>query len=206
MSRIPSAHALLLTLAVAGGAAPSAGAATAAPGWLVNVTPAPSQLKPGSAAGLIRIRLSNVGAVASSGAITITDTLPAGVTATAVSSPSGAGCTTAPLSCTLSGSVVSGGVAAMEIAVTVDPAAAGAPDNTVTVSGGGAAPATRTTPVPIGTGGLPFGAVDHQTVFVDRDGSPVTQAGSHPWAQVTDLTFSQHVDALGALTSDAAAK
>jgi hypothetical protein len=54
---------------------------TPAPGWNVAAHTFPTDLAPG-ASGTIAIRILNVGAAASKGRVTVTDTLPPGVTAT----------------------------------------------------------------------------------------------------------------------------
>jgi uncharacterized repeat protein (TIGR01451 family) len=89
----------------------------------------------------------NVGTGSTSGPVTVTDTLPAGLTATSISSTSlGWVCTLATLSCTRSDALAAG-VNYVPIKVTVD-VAAGAPasvTNTATVSGGGdSTPANNT--------------------------------------------------------------
>src|SRR6188768_966405 len=83
------------------------------------------------------LTVSNSGTAATSGTVTVTDTLPAGLTATALSG-TGWTCTVTPASCTRS-SVLAGGASYPAIAVTVN-VAANAPSsitNTATVSGGG---------------------------------------------------------------------
>ncbi len=55
--------------------------AQSAPGWEVTSTSYPTDLKPGGH-GMVMLEVFNVGAAASSGTITLTDTLPPGLTAT----------------------------------------------------------------------------------------------------------------------------
>ncbi|MBZ5590850.1 MAG: discoidin domain-containing protein [Acidobacteriia bacterium] len=87
----------------------------------------------GDSGDTYRITLTNAGSAATTGTITVTDALPAGLTATAISG-SGWSCSLSPLSCTRSDSL--GSTAAHPaITVTVNVAAdAGSVTNTVTVS------------------------------------------------------------------------
>jgi uncharacterized repeat protein (TIGR01451 family) len=83
------------------------------------------------------IAVTNIGAVASSGTVTVTDTLPAGLTATAIS---GTGWTPnlGTLTCTRSDSLAAGaGYPPITVTVTVATNAATSVTNTATVSGGG---------------------------------------------------------------------
>ena len=83
------------------------------------------------------IAVSNVGAGPTGGTVTLTDTLPAGLTATALSG-TGWNCTVAPASCTRS-DILANGASYPAITLTVNVAsnAAGSVTNTATVSGGG---------------------------------------------------------------------
>ncbi|MGH9594775.1 MAG: Ig-like domain repeat protein, partial [Bryobacteraceae bacterium] len=91
----------------------------------------------GLVGGQYTITTSNAGNSASSGAVTVVDTLPSGLTATAIAG-TGWGCTLGTLTCTRSDSLA-GGAAFPVITLTVN-VSAGAPasvTNSVTVSGGG---------------------------------------------------------------------
>lgn len=81
--------------------------------------------------------VSNLGGAATAGAVTVTDLLPAGLTATALSG-SGWSCTLATLSCTRSDVLAAGASwPAISLTVTVAPNAAASVTNVATVSGGG---------------------------------------------------------------------
>ncbi|HVF35572.1 MAG TPA: hypothetical protein VND91_09645, partial [Candidatus Saccharimonadia bacterium] len=105
------------------------------------------------------IVVRNVGSAATSGTVTLTDTLPAGLTATAIAG-SGWNCTLAPLSCTR-GDALAAGASYPPIVLTVN-VASNAPAtlvNTATVSGGGdTTPGnnTDTDPTTVGDAGLPL--------------------------------------------------
>src|SRR5204863_9694640 len=91
----------------------------------------------GQAGAVYTITVSNSGSALSSGMVTVTDTLPGGLTATAISG-TGWSCTLATLMCTRS-DVLAEGASYPTITVTVN-VAANAPTsvtNTATVAGGG---------------------------------------------------------------------
>jgi hypothetical protein len=67
-------------------------AETRAPGWEVTSTTFPTNLAPSGGTGTIEVNVYNVGAVPSTGTVTVTDTLPPGVVATeAADAQSGGG-------------------------------------------------------------------------------------------------------------------
>ena len=66
------------------GAASASAASAAQPGWEANSSVYPTNLPPGGD-GIVAIEVYNTGAALSSGSVTVTDTLPAGVEATAAS-------------------------------------------------------------------------------------------------------------------------
>ena len=91
----------------------------------------------GQPGGIYTLTVANIGTAATFGLVTVVDTLPFGLTATAISG-SGWSCLLATLTCTRSDVLAAGAsYPAITIAVSVD---VGAPDtllNTVVVSGGG---------------------------------------------------------------------
>ncbi|GHF52103.1 putative repeat protein (TIGR01451 family) [Deinococcus metalli] len=83
------------------------------------------------------LSVSNVGGAASSGTVTVTDTLPSGLSATAISG-TGWTCTLGTLTCTRSDALAVGSsYPAITVTVTVSSTAASTVTNTATVSGGG---------------------------------------------------------------------
>jgi uncharacterized repeat protein (TIGR01451 family) len=113
---------------------------------LAGATPVPDLVVAKSHSGnLIRgqqgaqysIAVSNVGGSATAGTVSVTDTLPAGMTATAVSG-TGWICTLATLTCTRSDALASqASYPAITVTVNVAAAAAASLTNTASVSGGG---------------------------------------------------------------------
>ncbi len=60
------------------------------------------------------------------------------------------------------------------------------------VSGGGAAGVSASRPIAVGEGGpVPFGVEDYELRPENADGSPDTQAGSHPFQLTSDIAFNQ---------------
>jgi uncharacterized repeat protein (TIGR01451 family) len=87
--------------------------------------------------GTYTITVSNVGGGPTSGPVTVTDTLPAGLTATAMSGD-GWTCNAATASCTRGDALAAGGsYPAITLTVDIDLAAANSVDNTATVTGDG---------------------------------------------------------------------
>jgi hypothetical protein len=218
--RVALALALVLATfaALLGGGAPAASAApapTPAPAWLAAVVPVPAKMAAGSTGNRVRVRATNVGGAPTSGSFSVAVALPAGMTPTAISGSANGestplpttGCDLTTRTCSFTGAVATSRVAVVELLVDVDPAASGSLDVGATISGGGAPAVTRTASVAVGTGATPLALADHQTRFLGVDGRDVTQAGAHPWAQVTSFSVTQHVDpVLGGLSADDAVK
>jgi hypothetical protein len=210
---VPAGVVALLLL----GVAPSAArAGEPAPGWELTAINTPTDLAP-AGTGTIGIEVFNVGAGASTGAVTVTDTLPPGVTALAAGGGTGgfawecageepgepvAGATI--VTCTTSASIQGGGGEPnsgpgpnldppIEISVQVEK---GAPEgvkeglqaNHVTIAGAGApTPASTSDPVAISSQPAKFAFTNVDAWASNADGSLDTQAGSHPY-ELT-LTF-----------------
>jgi uncharacterized repeat protein (TIGR01451 family) len=187
------------------GSASAALALSPGTGWEVTSSTFPTDLPPGGT-GHIEVNVYNVGAESSNGTVTVTDTLPPGLTATEAGDiQSGnaevigeAGlwnCTgTTVVTCTnnpaslpsLPIKRVGGNIEHIGIAVKVEAGASGTVTNRVTVAGGGA-PATASTSEAIVVSSTPassFGLQNTDGWFSNADGTPDTQAGSHPY-QVT---------------------
>jgi hypothetical protein len=164
------------------------------------------------------IEVQNLGATTSSGAITVEDRLPAGVTTTETpyesngrptpewSCSAGAGqsvvrcqstTAVAPASATydLAPTVSTSSTDVIEIPVTVSSATSGMLSNTVTVSGGGApAAVSSSNPNPANAGTeTSFGSSLLNLLVVGADGAAFTRAGGHPYAVTADLEVKQEV-------------
>jgi uncharacterized repeat protein (TIGR01451 family) len=191
-------------------------ASAPAPAWYLTSTSIPTVLNPErtlafGSAPLYNLTLTNIGAAASDGSqITVTDTLPAGVTAYAAGQPytnpntggDDLACTgtgTATVTCTGS-PVVAPGVAEqimIYVSVAADAPAHGV--NVVTVSGGGAAPATVSEPAAVSSAEPAPGFQQADVLMTNADGSPASQAGSHPYQLTTSFDLNSYVDPDGSL-------
>ncbi|MGZ4971822.1 MAG: beta strand repeat-containing protein, partial [Limisphaerales bacterium] len=147
-----------------------------------------SNFTQGDAADTYTITITNVGTASSSGTVTVLDTLPSGLTATAIS---GTGWTTdlATLTCTRSDTLAIG-AAYPPITLTVS-VASNAPaslTNVVTVSGGGDATSANNTANDVtsinATGGS--GATTYTGVLAGWDVSGQTNFGVSPLAPTTN--------------------
>jgi uncharacterized repeat protein (TIGR01451 family) len=182
----------LLTLGAPAVLSAPASALTAGPGWMVNSRSVPTNLPPGGS-GYVVIAVYNIGAAASTGTTTITDTLPEGVTGV---SSNGWNCTaTTPVTCTRE---LNSGVDAEEqgqevLEVKVKPGTSeGSFLNEVAVAGGGApGPASTSDPFTISSAPGSFGFATADSWLSNADGTLDTQAGSHPNA----LTFNWELNA-----------
>lgn len=93
--------------------------------------------RPGQAGALYQLVVINYGGSASTGVVTVTDALPAGLTATAISG-TGWSCNLGSLSCTRSDALAAGAAwPAITVKVTVSAQAPASVINVATVSGGG---------------------------------------------------------------------
>jgi hypothetical protein len=221
--------ALLLALAA------PASAVTPAPGWTIHSEAIPSRFSsedsaacPGSLSSQFphcdsyQVTVTNAGSVASKeGAeITLSDTLPAGLTVQKIQlfwngpgaialglkgTDLGFLCTAAPLQCNFPIPLQPDDTLTMLIFVTVDePGATGTLQNSATVSGG-APTASTTVANPLG-GALPsFGASSVSSSVSGADGLPDNQAGDHPYELTTRIDLSSEFrirpDAVFAVTT-----
>src|ERR1700735_424496 len=191
---------LVLGLVASPAASGSAAAATVdAPGWQVAPGSYPSQIPPGGK-GYIVLPIYNVGGAVSKGAVTVTDKLPAGLTAieagyygensydkdetqvllwkcetgrvvTCINNPE-----TLP-------TLPPGETYNLDIVVQASGNASGTELNEVTVSGGGAlAPAILSDPIKFGPEESGFGLQSLDSWFSNADGTLDHQAGSHPYS------------------------
>jgi hypothetical protein len=201
---------VLLAIVFSATLASVASAETPAPGWELASSSNPTNLSP-SGKGFIEIDVYNIGAQASSGTITVTDTLPAGLTATEAFGVEGSGSDESAVSdhfwdcsvddarvvtCTRTGSVPPGSGVSDEdgsgveeegdrlaIGVSVAPRASGVETNHVVIAGGGAlGSASISKQVVISPTTPGFGFADFDGWASNADGTLDTQAGSHPYS------------------------
>jgi hypothetical protein len=159
--------------------------------WHLESRAAPSNLAPGGE-GQVIVSASNVGtAEANAGGgqpITITDTLPAGLTATAIKGESSfpeerpMSCSLEALSCTYAEGVLPYNRLEVTISVKVSPGASSGEVNTVRAEGGGApSPPALSRPLQITAEPTPFGVENYELTPEEEGGLSDSQAGSHPF-------------------------
>jgi hypothetical protein len=190
-------------------AAPSALAA--APALKLVATSQPTTFVPGlegilaNSGPQYNVMVTNVGSAPTSGPITITDTVPAGLTVVEVVGrdfyPQAGN--QFPLTCNVSGQTVTctdpeplnpGQWAQIEVLVKVDENLSGVVINQASAFGGGAAEeASASTMTTIGESTPSFcfvpGSAGLSVASTNEDGQPATQAGSHPYGLTIDLGF-----------------
>jgi hypothetical protein len=184
-------------------------ASAAAPAFKLTATSQPTNLIPGTKTNpnfgpQYSVIATNVGSTATGGStpVTITDVLPAGVTATSATIRDFNTGLAFLAPCSISGQTVTcidssplqpGQWAQVLISVEVDESASGSAVDQASVVGGGAGEATTTTTTTIG-GSIPSfgflpGAAGFSVAATGIDGQPATLAGSHPYGMTVDLGF-----------------
>jgi hypothetical protein len=197
----------LLALA---GAAP---AAAEAPWWHVTSGAAPRNLPPGGE-GNINVVATNIGDAEVPGAsapFTITDTLPSGLRATAISAwrdgnfmkAAEVTCEVSSVSCTVTGGLQVYEAVEVVIAVHVEPGASSGEENEATVLGGGIPSASAKQPITVNSQPSPFGVEDYELTPENEGGSLDTQAGSHPFQLTTTIALNRGPETLPLAAFDA---
>jgi hypothetical protein len=206
MTRRSARRSLLAVVATAGlvgtvMAGVPAPALAAAPYWALSSTSAPTNLPPGGE-GKIIVTASNLGDAAMEGAkeaITVTDKLPTGLTATKIFGAQGSvplpECPLTPEPhCTDSALLLQPSTnVKITITVKVDPklASGSTLQNEVRATGGGAPPAAVQQPVTVDEHPAPFGVQKYELKPEEEGGAPAKQAGSHPFQLTTNITLNQ---------------
>ena len=196
--------ALAGVLAISGLATSPALAQVQAPWWHMSSSSAPTNLRPGGTEDVVLAAASNLGDATAHGSavpITISDTLPPGLTAKAIQLVSSleheeGTCEPLPaLRCSFPKDVPPYG--RLELRITVE-VASGLPTgeiaNHVEIEGGEAPATSLGRPLKIADEPTPFGAQAVELTPEGEDGSPDTQAGSHPFQLTTALDFNQTLE------------
>jgi hypothetical protein len=180
--------------------------------WHIDAGSIPTNLPPGGE-GQISLVAQNLGDAVPDAQVTVTDKLPAGLTArsvtftTSVFGPElakifgGIFCTlaTSEVSCSLPQEAAEEGIhsySTLELHITVSVAADAQSGevNQASVAGGGAKTAVVNAPLTVSGTETQFGVEQYQLRPENADGSLDTQAGSHPFQLTTDLTLNQRSD------------
>lgn len=181
----------------------SASSATAsAPAWKLVGIPLPTNFAPGTQAELLLVA-DNIGSAPTTGTLTLTDTLPLGLTPTeattsdsdSISSELDCEITGQQVACVNKGPIYPGRQWEVKIVVEVDPLVPpGVLPGEAMLSGGGA-PTTEVdtsatiSPIPAAFGLLSPDAGGPDAPATDADGNPATAAGSHPYQLTAGLGF-----------------
>ena len=203
------------SLALLGALSP-ASALASSPGFAIDAQATPTAFSAGDDAQCLQsigpseplcdaytVTVTNAGAAPTNGSpITITDTLPAGLTvqqarlgSLACDEPS-----QRVLQCTSERVLSPGGELELLVDVTVSEGSTGTLTNMVDVSGGGAPPASTTLQSQIG-GSAPFGPASFSLQSTGSEGLPDGQAGEHPYelTATIDLNNAFKIGADGSL-------
>lgn len=180
-----------------------------APHWLMISQPEPTYFHAGDTSDFYWIVAMNDGGAATTGKLTLKDTLPAGLVVTAKQASAGGpentkyvegvemNCTTEggasqTVECTTESSVPIGRRVIARINVEVPEGTTGPLVNTATMTGGGApeeASTSNSTPVVKPSQAVPYG-ISFTSEATSEDGRLATQAGSHPFAFSAQLASS----------------
>jgi hypothetical protein len=190
------AFAVVLLAAGAAGAAP---AVAAVPAWSIR-SEVRHDLLPGGS-GEVRVVATNLGgesAGAAAGPITLTNVLPPGVSANSVSTEASyvggpTSCSvvsSAKISCESSGPLLPYEAIEITIQVSVDANAPASGIDVANISGGGARAASSSETISLRATPQNFGLEKFEQVALNEDGTPDTQAGSHPFQLVTTIGLS----------------
>ena len=197
--RIPVTLATMViaVLVMVVGVQSAAAAVTPSPAWSIQSVAGPTNFIPGDESGTetYKLYVTNLGSRSTDGsAVTITDSLPAGVRAAVVSGREykrfeALSCTTVPAQCTYTGVAPPGDILEMESSLEIEPAASGSVTNTASVAGGGASSVAASVTNMITAELAPFAIDEFSFGVTGVEGTPETQAGAHPYAVTTTLDF-----------------
>jgi hypothetical protein len=202
------------SLATLVGAAPASAAecTTCSPWWHLSSASLPTDLPPGGE-GKVSLLAEDLGDAGLSSSVVLTDKLPAGLTAKSVSLGFGVLsepqeffgeilCTVQPteVTCTFPEEIVKeflgDAYSHIEAFITVEIAKTvkSGEVNRASISGGGAASASASRPITVAGSpqeATPFGVEQYELRAENADGSPDSQAGSHPFQLTTFMALNQ---------------
>ncbi|HXB65227.1 MAG TPA: hypothetical protein VNV42_10170 [Solirubrobacteraceae bacterium] len=173
----------------------------ASPWWHLTSISSPTDLQP-EGTGEVIVTASNLGdgpADGEASPVTIADTLPTGLHALKLEAVTGrgaglrdgpVGCLLSTLTCTFAGTLPAYDQIEVRIEVRVEPGASSGELNRVSVSGGGAPPASLARPVTLGEAS-PFGVADYEDAAEEEGGASDVQAGSHPFQFTTTIMLDE---------------
>jgi Domain of unknown function DUF11 len=197
-------------------------AAIPAPGYLIESIPSPTHFsaayntscqaaisgRPSGSCNSYTVTVTNSGSLPTDGPVTITDTLPAGMTAqfmegefleneegeyqklTRKEDERHLPCSVVTVSCIYGGVLAPGATITIYLYATVGPGSSGNVTNAVRVSGGGGAPAVASFQNVVSSTPAPAGLTSFALTLTGDDGLPDTQAGDHPFGVTSSFQFS----------------
>jgi uncharacterized repeat protein (TIGR01451 family) len=201
------ARLLAVAFVLAASGAVPATAAAQSPHWSILSESQPTYFKAGdtSDAYVLIVRNDGAGPTTHGSTVTVTDTLPIGVTATSVSARGEAAngngspkyvmtCVTTPVTCTYEenashGAVLAGATIVVTITVSVSATEEVTGADVATVSGGGAPTASTKETTPIDAEPVPFGLSLFDAGIGGEDGDAERQAASHPYELTVSLAY-----------------
>jgi phospholipase C len=161
---ILSACVIWLAAALSGCGGISSKSVSPSAGWGVVLSQSGNFAPSGT--GQYAITVTNNTSTATSGAVTVSDTLPGVFTANSTFG-SGWTCTLNPVSCTTAGPIAAGANSTITVNVNVAASATGNYTNQATVSGGGPTSATQSIQTTIGVGGS--GQIQHVVLIIQEN-------------------------------------
>ncbi len=183
-------------LVLAAALALPATSAAAAPQFTLAITHSPETFHRGEFAEPYTLTITNSGDAPTSGAFTVTDTLPAGLSAASADGPEFT-CTgdgspvltgASVVACTRTTALAPGEAVAVSVRVDVGAAALDLAGNEATVSGGGApAAVSASDPTPVADNVFDIESFTSQ--ITTEAGVDSTLAGAHPFQNVTQFEF-----------------
>ncbi len=164
------------------------------PWWHLGFQSLPADL-PRGGEGEIRLLLENLGdtATSSSSSIVVKARLPEGLTVVSAEGPYGCKVAGQEVICEVDygGTVRPFNEEEFKLKVAVAETAHSGEAIVASVSGGGAAGVSVSRPITVGEAPAPFGVEHYELLPENADGSPDTQAGSHPFQLTTDIGINQ---------------
>jgi hypothetical protein len=182
----------LTALAALLGPGAQAACAEAKPAWRLSATALPTNFTAGSKGTVFGgpaylLIATNVGGAPTAGTVTLTDTLPTGLSAISAGSCEKAGQT---ITCKKTNPIGPGQEMQVRVVLEVSPLASASLLNEVSVTGGGAVPASITTTSAVSPTSAPFGFLPgFGAPLTQEDGLASTLAGSHPYQLTANLGF-----------------
>ncbi len=166
------------------------------PWWHLSLQSLPASL-PAGGEGEIKLLAQDLGdtGTSSSSTVVLRMSLPEGLRALSAQGPGACKILAREVTCEGPEAVRAFGAIEFKVKVAIAEAARSGEEVVASVSGGGAAGVSVSRPIAVGEGGpVPFGVEQYELWPENADGSPDTQAGSHPFQLTTGIAVNQTAD------------